>query len=297
MRSSIRCAARIAAAVVLLALLFALVGCNSAPTQKVEPKVGPPAVSESGKLKVGVDLTYPPFGGTDGDKQAGIDVDVASALASKLGVEAVIVDVKPSDAATALADGKVDAVLSVPYSEDSLARVTLAGSYLSDGPAFFIATDSTASVVPSLTLDTITVAKVGAQEGSPAFWKLQSEFGSDSVVGFPTLREALNALREEKVKVTGGDAAVSAYIVRDMPTVHFAGQIEPAVPLGVAVKLDNTQLGDAIRGALDQLSADGVLDTIRAKWLGALPKLELPESTDASAGVEASASIGATPTP
>jgi ABC-type amino acid transport substrate-binding protein len=274
---------------VLLALgLLGVAGCGSAPTAKVEPKVAPPALKEPGVLRAGVDLSYPPFGGTDAGKQAGIDLDVASALANKLGLTATFVDVKPSEAATALASGKVDVVFSVPYSQESLSRSTLAGSYLSDAPAFFVATESTAAVVPSMTLDTMTAVKIGAQEGSASFWKLETEFGSESLVGFPTLREALNGVREGKVQVAAGDAVVAAYIIRDMPTVHFAGQVEPAVPLGVAVALDNATLGDAVRSTLDGLAADGVLNAIRTKWVGSLPELKLPESAEASSSVEGS---------
>jgi cystine transport system substrate-binding protein len=209
---------RIAFAVVCVGLatvVLAAVGCTSAPSTKLEPKVVPPAIKQAGTLKVGVDLSYPPFGGTDAGKQAGIDLDVASALAAKLGLTTTFVDVKPSDAATALAGGKVDVVFSIPYSQESLSRSTLAGSYLSDGPAFFIATESTAAVVPSMTLDTIPAVKIGAQEGSAAFWKLQSELGAESLVGYPTLRDALNALREGRVRIAAGDALVGGYIIRD----------------------------------------------------------------------------------
>jgi len=278
----------ITACCLIASCVVGLWGCSSAPSAKLEPRIAPPAIKQSGTLKVGVDLSYPPFGGTDAAKQAGLDLDVASALAAKLGLTTTIVDVKPSDAATALAEGKVDVVFSVPYDQESLSRSTLAGSYISDGPAFFIATESTAAAVPSMTLDSLPPIKIGAQEGSPAFWKLQTEFGAESLVGFPTLRDALNGLRDGSVKVAAGDALVGGYIIRDMPTVHFAGQLEPAVPLGVAVALDNVKLGDAVRATLDGLAADGVLDAIRAKWVGELPKLRLPESVDTSSSVEAS---------
>jgi len=266
-----------------------LAGCSPAAPDKLEPKVAPPAVKEAGTLRVGVDLSYPPFGGSDAGKQAGIDLDVASALAGKLGLTAKFVDVKPSEAATALAAGTADVVLSVPYSQESLSRTTLAGSYISDGPALFIATEGTAAVEPSMTLDTLPAIKIGAQEGSAAWWKLQSEFGAESLVGYPTIREALNGVRTGVVKVAAGDAIVAGYIIRDMPTVHLAGQIEPAVPLGAAVALDNVTLGDAVRAGLDGLAADGVLNAIRTKWVGSLPKLKLPESTEATPSTASSA--------
>lgn len=281
----------VAATVLVVMATLLGVGCKAPAATKAEPTVTPPAIKEAGVLRAGVDLSYPPFGGTDAEKQAGLDIDVASALAAKLGLDVKIENVAPSDAATALASGKVDVVLSVPYSEESLARTSLAGSYISDGPAFFIATEGTASVDPSMTIDTLRAPRVGAQKGSAAYWKLESETGLESVNGYPTLREALNALRTGEVKVVAGDAIVGAYMIRDMPTVHFAGQLEPAVPLGAAVAVDNTRLADAVRGALDALAADGVLSTIRTKWVGALPKLALPLSADTSE------SPGATATP
>jgi polar amino acid transport system substrate-binding protein len=275
---------------VLLAVVALLVtGCKGAPADKLEPKVSPPAIKTAGTLKIGVDLSYPPFGGTDQGKQAGLDLDVAAALASQLGLTATFVAVKPSEAATALADGRVDLVLSVPFSEEGLTRTSLAGSYISDGPAFFVATDSTASVVPSITLETLTAPKVGAQQGSPAYWKLAGEIGEDSIVAYPTLREALTALQQGQVPLVAGDALVGAYIIRDMPTVHFAGQVEPAMPLGAAVGVDNTVLGDAVRTSLDSMAADGVLDAIRSKWVGNLPKLAVPASADSSGSVEPTA--------
>ncbi|MDH4140496.1 MAG: hypothetical protein OEV43_07985, partial [Coriobacteriia bacterium] len=53
-----------------------------------------------------------------------------------------------------------------------------------------------------------------------------------------------------------------------------AGQVEPATPVGVAVKQDATELEDAVRSALDELAAGGVMETIRTKWVGDLPALE-----------------------
>ena len=75
---------------------------------------------------------------------------------------------------------------------------------------------------------------------------------------------------------------VGAYIAREYPKVHFAGQMENATLLGVAVKPENAKLADATREALDGLAADGVLDTIRNKWVGGLGKLKVTASDAAS---------------
>ena len=64
--------------------------------------------------------------------------------------------------------------------------------------------------------------------------------------------------------------------------MHFAGQMEPATLLGVAVAPENAKLADATREALDGLAADGVLDAIRGKWVGSLAKLKVAASDEAS---------------
>jgi polar amino acid transport system substrate-binding protein len=265
----------VAVAVVLLLATGLIAGCETTePEPEIQPAVAPPVILEEGVLKVGVDLEYPPFAGTDMGREAGLDIDVASAIASNLGLELETVEVKPSDAATALADGTVDAVMSVPFTEETLVSVALAGTYVNNGPAFFVTSEGTASVEPSLTVETLGTQKVGAQEASEAYWILENEYGADAIASYPTLREAIEALDAGEIDVLAGDAMVTAYIADDFESVKFAGQVAPATPLAVAAAQDATELEEALRSALDQLAADGVLATIRAKWVGDLPELE-----------------------
>jgi polar amino acid transport system substrate-binding protein len=271
--------------VLCVAVVLMSAGCIAQQqTAAPQPKVTPPAIKEAGTLRAGVDLAYPPFGGTDNGQQAGLDLDVAAALAEKLGLKLVVVPVTASSAATELANGSVDVVMSVPFSAEALSNVSLAGSYASDAPGFFIATEGTAAVEPTMTMATLPPppAMVGAQKGSEAYWKLLYELGPEAVQPYASLREAIEALAKGDVPVVAGDALVGAYIARDFPTVHFAGQMAPATLLGVAVAPENAKLGDAKREALDGLAVDGVLDAIRGKWVGSLAKLKVAASSAAS---------------
>ena len=140
-------------------------------THVAQPKVSPPTVKESGVLRAGVDLSYPPFAGADNGRDAGIDVDVASALAGRLGLRVEFVDVKASQIATAISDGDVDIAMSAPFSAEVLSRATIAGTYLSDGPALF-AGDASRSANASAPLDGLDGVKLGAQRDSEAYWRL-----------------------------------------------------------------------------------------------------------------------------
>lgn len=267
---------------IALGMLVAVAGCSAPAEPELRPVVAPPAIATAGELAVGVDLELPPFGGSDGGREAGLDVDVAAALAERLGLKVKLVDVKPSDAATALAGGSVDVVLSVPLSDTSLSAVSLAGAYAYDGPALFVSTGSTESVEPSLTVTNLPAGLVGVQQSSPAYWYLLSELDAEALKPYATLREAFDALVAGEVPVVAGDAFVGAYMARDLPGVHFAGQLQPASPLSVAVAADNSELQDVVREALDALAADGVFDTLRRKWVGELPELEGVPSTEES---------------
>lgn len=270
---------------------MALFGCSSTPKEPaVAPKVAPPMISTEGILKAGVDMGYPPFAGVDEGHEVGLDVDVAAAIADRLGLELELVDVSPSEIASALESGKIDiALAAMPITDAILADVTVAGSYVSDGPALFsLASSATAdatsnaSGVGEVDPADLGALRVGAQKESAAWWKLESDYGEGFAKEYDSLRAAFQALEAGEVDVVAGDAIVGAYLTRDLPRVRYAGQLAPAVPLGVSVAKDATELEKTVRDVLDVLAADGVLDTIRTKWVGSLPQLRTA-STESSA--------------
>lgn len=270
-------ARRLLAFTLAVALVLVATGCKKEPEEPaLEPKLAPPVIITEGVLKVGVDLGYPPFAGTDDGENAGIDVDVAAAIAERLGLRVELVDIKPNEMAAALNEGTIDIMLgAVSITEAVTADVSTAGSYLIDGPGIFsvVATDS---VPTTLTAADLPGKRIGAQQGSPAFWALESDFGEGFATAYPSLAEAFKALEAGELDIIVGDTAVCAYIARDYPSVAFVGQFGAAQPLGLAVKKDATELESAIRETVDALAADGTLDTIRTKWLGNIPQLEVP---------------------
>lgn len=269
---------------VVLVVLLTVAGCAQKTDEEpqLSPKIAPPAIGKEATLRAGVDLSHPPFSGEDGEDRAGIDIDVAAALASELGLVLETVDVPASEQATALAGGDVDIMMSVPFTEEVMTNMTLAGAYAVNGSAFFVASEDTATAAAQqLTIADMGGKKVGAQEGSPSYWALEYELGEGGVQAYPTLRAALEALQAGEVDIVAGDAMIAAYIARDLDGVAYAGQLAPGVQLGIGVVPENTELEQAVRTALDKLAADGVLDTIRSKWVGDLPQLQSMETTAA----------------
>ena len=272
----------IARRAIIALLAFALLGgaaaCSQEPEEPVlEPKIAPPLIAEAGVLRAGLDLSYPPFAGEDKGVKAGIDVDLAAAIAERLGLKLEIVDVKPAELAAALSSGTVDIALgATPITEAILADVSTAGSYLTDGPAIFSVVAS-GTDAPEYSEGSIDGLRVGAQRESAAFWALESEHGEGFTTGYDSLRQAIEALVAGDVDVIVGAASVGTYIARDYEDIRIVGQYGSAYPLGIAVRKDATELETEVRTVLDTLASEGVLDTITRKWLGDFPKLEVRE--------------------
>ena len=58
---------------------------------------------------------------------------------------------------------------------------SIAGTYLSDGPAVFVARESTVSVPATITAPWLATVRTGAQASSPSYWLLAEQIGADSV--------------------------------------------------------------------------------------------------------------------
>jgi ABC-type amino acid transport substrate-binding protein len=276
-----------------VAALLLFSGCNPSdptPAKRLTPKVQPPAIKQGGTLRIGVDLSYPPFAGVEDGEQAGIDIDVGSALAARLGLKPEFVNIPRSQIASALAENDADVILSAPFSTDVLSRGSMAGTYIADGPALFAHSPAAAEVTTASVIASDS-ARVGAQIGSEAYWFVLGQRDAETITGYATLKDAFDALARNQVDYVACDQLVGAYLARDRQGVRYTGALTDAHLLGVVVATENEKLADAVRSGLDGLSADGVLDTIRGAWAGEVPKLPLPADRSASA----TESVSATP--
>jgi len=267
---------RLVTALVLLVVVGLLAGCTGGiSTAKLEPKLSPPIIAHPGVLRAVVDMSYPPFAGKVGEEPVGLDVDVAAAIADALGLKLELIDAKPAAAAALVQTGTADVVLGGLTVEQAVAsQLAFAGTYISDGPAVFAAKDATIS------LDALGGMRIAVQKGSLAYWTLLDEYGEGSLVAVPTLLDAFKAVEAGDADVVAGDALVGGYMLRDHAGLEFVGQIGDAVPLGVGVSVSQPKLESEVRAILDRLAAEGVLSTLRRKWVGDLPPLTVPSASE-----------------
>jgi polar amino acid transport system substrate-binding protein len=275
---------RIVTAVALLATLALLAGCvGGIGTPTVTPKLSPPVLARPGVLRAVVDLSYPPYAGVVSGEKVGLDVDGAAAIADQLGLKLELIDGKPATGAELVKAGTADIVLGGLTVDEAVAnQIAFAGTYVSDGPAVFASSKTTATV------DGLASQRIAVQKDSAAYWALLDEFGEGPLVVMPTLLDAFKAIGSGKADVAAGDALVGAYILRGLPSLKYLGQVGSASPVGVGVSATKPKMESEVRAILDRLATQGVLDTLRRKWAGELPVLKMAPvepSTDVSGTV------------
>ena len=116
-------------AVMLAAMmLLAMVACgnnNSEPTP--EPT---PTPDETKTLYMATEGTFPPYEYYDGDKLVGIDVEVAGAIAEKLGMKLEVVDIAFDSIVSGVQAGKYDmGMAGMTVNEERLEQVNFSDSY------------------------------------------------------------------------------------------------------------------------------------------------------------------------
>lgn len=277
-------------AVALAAAVALVAGCSGGiGAAKLTPRLSPPVIARPGVLRAAIDLSYPPFGGSVKGQHVGLDVDVAAAIADQLGLSLEIVDATPADGADLARNGKVDIVLGGLTVDQAVSlQLAYAGTYVTDSSAVF------GSDVASLTLGDLSAKRIAVQNGSASYWSLLDQYGDGPLVVTPTLLEAMQDVAAHKADIVAGDALVAAYIGRQVPGLKYGGQLAAAYPIGVGVAADKAKLETEVRSVLDKLSSQGVLETLRRKWAGDLPRFTVPAS-DASADTSATPEATATP--
>lgn len=274
--------------------LVGLTGCSSqesyTPPEK-SPVLSTPAVGKEGTLRVGLDMDNAPFSAQPqgSSKTAGIDVDVAAALADSLGLKLEMVDVG-SDPESALESNKVDVVVGVKKS-DSDATFWKSDPYLETSVALF-ASSSSASVPTES-----SSPEIAAQVSSTSSWAVTNEFGDSALTPTNDLKSAFSSLESGEVEYVAADAVIGTYAAKNAGNeASIIALLQQPSGYCVGVLDSNTDLKQAISEAVASLVDNGIISVIETKWLGtALDLSNVPlTATAKSSSSSSSASTGST---
>lgn len=230
---------------------------------------------EEGKLIMSTNAQFPPYEmvadgeGFNGTGFEGIDVEIASAIADKLGLELQIDDMEFDSALLAVQNNTADVMLAgLSYSEERDEVVDFTDSYAT-GVQVVIVKDGS-----DVTMDNLGEKMIGTQRGTTGYIYASDTpenggYGEDHVLAYDNGATAVQALM---------NGQIDAVIIDEAPAKEFVAANEGLTILPgnwveeqycAAVDEGNTALQNAINTALNELMDDGTVQEILDKYITA----------------------------
>lgn len=241
-----------------------------------------PEIRGSGQLRVAVYKDFEPYA----DKGMGIDVDLAHALAERLGVKA---DVRSYDAdenmdddlrnivwkGTVLGPGVSDVMVHVPVDRvlaDRNPQVRIFGAYHRETLAAIRSTEALPRFNAVADIDRQPLGAESESIMSMALLSADAGRLRSQVHHFQSMNDARKALEDGEIAAFLGMRSQVEPMMAATGRRFTLGN-PPALPglpqagwaLGLAVAKDDAALADALRNAIDEMARDGTLDAIFAR--------------------------------
>ena len=257
-----------AAAVLLVALTAA--ACGSADATE-KPAAPAPEVVKDGVLTVCTSLPYRPFEFRQGGETVGFDIDLATAVAKELGLDAKFVntDFDGLAAGEPLNDGTCDlGIAGLTITGDRARVLDFTSPYFNAAQTMVVATGSSVA-----SLDDLGGKKIAVQKGTTGELYVTDNAPADAeIVKVAKPFEIVAALRSGAVDAGVYDNTVVGGVVGRNPEISVAAEFDTGEQYGMVLKKDGSvALLRSINAILADLKSDGGYDAIYQTWFGATP--------------------------
>lgn len=257
---------------VVLAMLLAACGGNSQTT--TGGNSNPLGLITPGVLTVGSDTTYPPqeFIDTKTNKPTGFDVDLITAIASKMGLKANVMTTGFDTIIDSLTAKRFDVVISalsiIPERQKKADFVP----YFNAGESLLVQPGNPKHITSLMVL---CGQAVGVQDGTIEQTNLQTASDACKKANKPAINltalknqtDVIQLLANNRVVATYQDSPVTDYYIKQHPgQFSVGGSVINAGIEGIAVRKGDTAMLNAVQTAFNQLKADGTYHTLILKW-------------------------------
>ena len=278
---------KILALVLALCMVFALAACGEAASDPTDAPESEAPVSEApeseapaseapegdgtfttiveGKLTMSTNAQFPPYEMTTDDGGfEGIDVEIATAIAEKLGLELDILDMDFDSALLAVQQGKSDIVMAgVTVNEDRQLVMDFTDSYATGVQVVIVKEGS------DVTIDNMGEGLIGTQRGTTGNIYCTDDYGEEHVMAYDDGFTAVQALMNGQVDCVVIDNAPAQEFVKNNAGLTILDTEYAVEDYAIGLNKGNTALLDAINGALAELISDGTVQSIVDKYIPA----------------------------
>ena len=225
-------------------------------------------VQKAGVITFGTEGTYKPFSfhADGGGDLTGFDVEVARAVAGKLGVKAAFAETQWDAIFAGLDAGRFDAITNqVSITPERQAKYEFSTPYTVSTGVVVVKADNT-----SITSFDSLKGKTTAQSLTSNWYKLAQSSGANvqSVEGWA---QSVALVQQGRVDATINDKLTYLDYVKTngQSGLKIAAETTDKSQSAVALKKGATALTQAVDKALQQLADDGTLTSISQKYFGA----------------------------
>ena len=218
---------------------------------------------------------YPPFSFMDTKGNlVGFDVDIAEALAEKMGVEVNVQSSPWNGIIAAMVGGRFDAcICSMSDTEERRKAVTFTDSYYSSGLSVWVQ-EGTNDVNSIADFSGKVVGSTLGETGNQ--WAVENANGEWRNQTFQGLPDMLNALTTGRIEVMIGDD-VPVMLAKKQNEMEIkmvdVGEL-PRFPAAISIQKNKPELLAGLNEALAEIKADGTYQAIVDKWIGVGANIE-----------------------
>ena len=262
--------------------LSLLAACSGGGSASPSPSASAPAPSasapaesglttvEAGKLHMSTNAAFPPYEMVKDDGTfEGLDVEVAGAIAQKLGLELVVDDMGFDAALLAAQNGQSDIVMAgVSVTPDRQEVMDFSDSYATGIQVVIVKEGS------DVTMDNLGEKMIGCQKATTGYLYASDTpenggYGEDHVIAYETGALAVEALKNGQVDcvIIDNEPAKAYVAANEGLTILETPWVEEDYAIGM--KKGNTALLEAVNAAMTELKADGTVQAIVDRYITA----------------------------
>ena len=219
-----------------------------------------------GKLTMSTNAAFPPYEmTTDAGEFEGIDVEVAGAIAEKLGLELQVDDMDFDAALLAAQQGKSDIVMAgVSVTEERQKVMEFSDTYATGVQVIIVKEGSDIQSV-----DDLEGKMIGTQRGTTGNLYCTDDYGEDHITAYDNGLTAVQALNNGQIDCVVIDKEPAKAFVSANPGLVILDTEYVSEEYAIGMAKGNTALLDAVNTALAELQADGTVDAIVDKYINA----------------------------
>lgn len=208
------------------------------------------------RLIMVTEASFAPFEYYSDGKIVGVDVDIATEVANRLGKKLVVKDIAFASIITEIKSGKSDiGAAGISYTEERARQVSFSNSYTVSKQVVIVKNNSNFYDV-----EEINCNKIAVQLGSIADSYVSDEFSNSKIIRQKKYLAAIEDLKDNKVDCVVMDELPAKEILKENGELRILNGALAEDSYGIVVNKKNVELLNVINDVIRDLKKNGKID-------------------------------------